>query len=112
MILWTIQNLSAWKMLQSRGCLQAKRSCIQEQFYPAYRWMNSQMRQRLGKPSFADCFPLWAWLQWQGCSKKRPDLRFSGHISPGGTGVLIEFHEDASQVLLSDFELWHYVLNY
>jgi len=112
MILWTIQNLSAWKMLQSRGCLQASRSCIQEQLYPAYRWMKSQMRQRLGKSPFPDCFPLWAWVQWQGCNKKRPDLRFSGHMPSGEIGVLIEFHAEAPEVLLSDFDLWHYVLNY
>jgi hypothetical protein len=74
--------------------------------------MKSQMRQRLGKPPFEDCYPIWAWFQWQGCDKKRPDLRFSGHIPSRETGVLIEFHAEESKVLLSDFELWHYVLNY
>jgi hypothetical protein len=74
--------------------------------------MKRQMRQRLGNPPLADCYPLWAWFQWQDCNKKRPDLRFSGHIPTGETAVLIEFHVEASEVLLSDFELWHYVLNY
>lgn len=112
MILWTFQTLSAWKMLQSTGCLQAIRSSMEEHFRPAYRWMKDQMRQRLGKPPCADCFPLWAWFQWHGCNKRRPDLRFSGHLLHGETGVLIELHAEESEVLLSDFELWHYVLNY
>ena len=67
---------------------------------------------RLGQPPFVHCLPLWAWFQWEGRSKKRPDLRFSGHIPHGETGVLIKFHAEASAVFLSDFELWHYVLNY
>jgi hypothetical protein len=112
MILWTIQTLSAWKMLQSRGRLHTIRSCMEDHFRPAYRWMKGQMRQRLGQPPFAACFPLWAWFQWHGCNKRRPDLRFSGHLPCGETGVLIEFHAEESEVLLSDFELWHYVLNY
>ena len=112
MILWTIQTLSARKMLQSTGYLQAIRSSTEEHFRPAYRWMKDQMRQRLGKPPCAGCFPLWAWFQWHGFNKRRPDLRFSGHLPRGETGVLIEFHAEESEVLLSDFELWHYVLNY
>jgi hypothetical protein len=111
MILWTIQTLSAWKMLQSTGYLQATRSSMEEHFRPAYRWMKDQMRQRLGKPPCPDCFPLWAWFQWHDCNKRRPDLRFSGHLPHGETGVLIEFYAEESEVLLSDFELWHYVLN-
>ena len=65
-----------------------------------------------GVATLLDSFPLWAWYQWQSASKKRPDLRFSAHLPSGETGVLIEFLAEADEVLLSDFELWHYVLNY
>ena len=112
MILWTIQSLSAWEILQSRGFLQARRPYVEKLFRLAYRWMQGQMRKRLWPPPSSACFPLWAWFQWQGSNKKRPDLRFSGHLPRGDTGVLIEFHADAAEVILSDFELWHYVLNY
>jgi len=112
MILWTIQTLSAWEMLQSTGCLQAIGPSMEEHFRSAYIWMKDQMRQRLGKPPCAGCFPYWAWFQWHGCNKRRPDLRFSGHLPRSEAGVLIEFHAEESEVLLSDFELWHYVLNY
>ena len=70
------------------------------------------MRQRLGQPPSSDFFPLWAWFQSRGSDKRRPDLRFTGHLPRGETGVLIEFHAEMAEVLLSDFELWHYVLNY
>jgi len=39
-------------------------------------------------------------------------LRFSGHLPSGETGVHTQFHAEGVEVLLSDFELWHYVLNY
>lgn len=51
-------------------------------------------------------------FQWHGERKRRPDLRNSGHLPRGTRGVRIEFEADETQVLLSDFELWHYVLNY
>ncbi len=70
------------------------------------------MCERLGPPPSSACFPLWAWFQWEGTDRRRPDLRCAGHLPPGEIGVLVEFHADASEALLSDFELWHYVLNY
>lgn len=41
-----------------------------------------------------------------------PDLRASGHLPSGTVGVRLELDVDPDDVLLSDFELWHYVLNY
>lgn len=69
------------------------------------------MYLRVGDPPFGVRHPLWAWLQCDGVRKKRPDLRRSGHLSAGERGVLIEFNVAEEQVLLSDFDLWHYVLN-
>lgn len=112
MILWTIQPLAVWKALRSKGQFQAREVFVDRHFRPAYRWMRDQMRMRLGPPPSSNSFPLWAWYQWQGASKKRPDLRFSGHLPSGETGVLIEFFAETGEVLLSDFELWHYALNY
>ena len=39
-------------------------------------------------------------------------MRARGHVPPGEKAYRIEFEIDDDQVLLSDFELWHYVLNY
>lgn len=70
------------------------------------------MRLRLGSPPTSSRVPLWAWYHWESGARVRPDLRCSGHLPAGEGGVLIELDMDASEALLSDFELWHYVLNY
>ena len=41
-----------------------------------------------------------------------PDLRSSGHLQSGTLGIRLELQVDPTDVLLSDFDLWHYVLNY
>jgi hypothetical protein len=41
-----------------------------------------------------------------------PDLRTSGFFEKGIPGVRLECDVPEDRVLLSDFELWHYVLNY
>lgn len=70
------------------------------------------MEKRIGPAPFRNSMPLWAWYQWQSSKKKRPDLRFKGFLEKGEQGVLIEFEISDELVLLSDFELWHHVLNY
>lgn len=39
-------------------------------------------------------------------------MRASGFLPKGTKGVRIEFEKPESEVLLSDFDLWHCVLNY
>ena len=55
--------------------------------------------------------PIWAWYQWEG-SRRKPDLRASGYLPKGEPGVRLELRVADDRVLLSDFDLWHYVLNY
>lgn len=55
--------------------------------------------------------PIWAWYQWEG-QRRKPDLRSSGHLPRDEQGVRLELEIAAERVLLSDFDLWHYVLNY
>jgi hypothetical protein len=71
--------------------------------------MSDQMRLRL--PPHRASFPLWGWYRWQGLKQCRPDLRASGHLTKGATGVRIEFELPEESVLLSDFSGWHCVLN-
>lgn len=78
---------------------------------PAYRWMTHRMRARIGPPPAADSQAIWAWYRWEGATGK-PDLRSGGHLSKGEKGVRLEIECPADRVLLSDFTLWHYVLNY
>jgi hypothetical protein len=77
----------------------------------AYQWLASQMEQRIGGRPHADTLPLWAWYQWYGEKRKRPDLRSFDHIPSGQKGVRIEFETEDHLVILSDFDLWHAPLN-
>ena len=112
MTLWTIQSQAAWTELQEKGVLRAKAGHVGEpSWVPAYQWMIRQMRSRLGPPPEPDCTPIWAWYQFDG-QKKKPDLRARGHLEPGTKGVRIELQYPSDRAVLSDFSLWHYVLNY
>ena len=111
MILWTVQTPEAVAVLHRTGLLVADADEPEAHFRPAYRWMARKMRQQIGKPPVSSARPLWAWHRWQG-RRARPDLRSSGHLPQGGRGARIEFAAEPSTVLLSDFSLWHHVLNY
>jgi len=112
-VLWSIQSIDAWKILQTSGTLCCDARLSDKDFAEAYEWMAEQMCKRLQvrRPAYG-VLPLWAWYQWDGEQRRKPDLRSGGHLPRGERGVRIEFEIDDNLVLLSDFELWHYVLNY
>lgn len=111
MRLWSIQPLAVWEKLQKTATLNNNATYAQQDFLPAYRWMTAQMQQRIGPAPFKEALPFWAWFQAYGLKKAKPDLRRSGHLPGGRKGVRLQLEIPAEQVLLSDFELWHYVLN-
>lgn len=113
MRLWTIQKEEAWQHLQERGYLVATAENIMEESWSAaYHWMADQMKKRLGPSPDANSLPIWAWHQWESATRKRPDLRVGGHLPKNQRGVRIGFDCHENTALLSDFDLWHYVLNY
>ena len=112
MVLWTVQSIAAWHALQLSGHLRGDPRYIEDDFLSAYIWMAKQMHERLGFRPSENSLPVWAWYQWQGAKRQKPDLRSGGHLPKGERGVRIEIELGDSLVLLSDFELWHYVLNY
>lgn len=112
MRLWTIQTQGAWSEAQAAGAISTTMARVETGFREAYRWMVGQMRRRLPSVAGPERAPVWAWYRWQGEARPRPDLRASGHLPRGAPGVRIEFEADAQSVLLSDFSLWHFVLNY
>jgi hypothetical protein len=112
MILWTIQTIEAWEILQRTGTLRCDPNFSEKDFLDSYKWIAEQMHKRLQLDAPEGAFPLWAWYQWDGERRRRPDMRARGHLPPGEKGCRIEFEIDDNQVLLSDFDLWHFVLNY
>ncbi len=80
----------------------------------AYEWLAEQMVQRgLPRPDL-DRYPVWAWYQWAGPRKQRPDLRTQSlkHWAAERRHVLLELEVDASVALLHDYDAWHFCLNY
>lgn len=113
MKLWTIQNVMAYERFKDTGVLRADESFIYDDMIFHYKWMSGQMKKRIGpQPSKEIKYPVWAWYQWNGVRHKKPDLRYSAHLSKGTRGVCIELEVDAKEVLLSDFEDFNSVLNY
>ena len=112
MIVWSNVTVDAWNELQQKGFLRATRQNVEADFMLAYVWMAEQMEHRLTTPRPSkDTMPIWVWWQWWS-DRRRPDLRASGHLPKGTRGVRIECKVQDERVLLSDFELWHFVLNY
>lgn len=93
------------------GRLRASGNRIPREHKVAYHWMSNQLAARVGQPPRNCRYPLWAWYQWGGAHRPRPDLRARAHLPSGQRGVRIEFDIDPRHVLLSDFDGWHAVLN-
>ncbi|HCM27570.1 MAG TPA: hypothetical protein DIC34_13665 [Treponema sp.] len=108
--IWSIQSEEAFAHLRANQILRAEIKFSYEHFLAAYQWMSEQLRQRVPAPS--DCrVPLWGWYQFENEKKKKPDLRQAGYVEKGMRAVRLKLELPIDRVVLSDFNLWHYVLN-
>ena len=113
MVIWSILTEEAWDHLQRKGRLRVAHRHVIQEFLGSYVWMAAQMERRLTVPRPSkDAMPIWAWYQWEGAARRKPDLRAGGHLPMGDRGIRVECQVEDCRVLLSDFDLWHYVLNY
>lgn len=114
MRLGTVQSQEVYDLIASMGIYRcdAKKSEYFNEFgvEKAYSWMALQMTRRIGPPPDGVAFPVWAWHTMDG-KHQRPDMRRGGFRSKKRPFVLLEAEIDDRNVLLSDEELWHYVLN-
>ena len=116
MRLWTIQPIEVWKELNKKGyfiCDPIKAEYISDKewnFKEAYDWLVGQMENRVGKRPKGVSYPIWAWhtRDWQ---HKKPDLRNVGLNTKGQKSVCIEVEVPDNQVVLTDYDIWHFVLN-
>ena len=115
--LWTVQEIPFWNRLKSGRRLRANRQIVKRgtggclEAIPAYDWLATRMDAMIGGRPTPMALPLWAWQQWDGAAQARPDLRSVGHFPRGTRGVRIEMEIDDGAVVLSDFDLWHFVMN-
>ena len=80
----------------------------------AYDWLCEQMVQRgLARPH-PQAYPVWAWHQWAGPRRRKPDLRSSSVRSSDAQArqVLLTLDVPEVDVLLHDYDAWHFALNY
>lgn len=112
MIMWTIQPYSVYQQLNKNGvfyCDPSKADNLKDtDFKLAYQWMIKQMKRKISLPPQNVKTPLWAWYRSSDYHHKRPDFRW---VRDYPDEVCIEFNIPEGQVLLSDFEAWHFVLN-
>lgn len=112
MKLWTVQPIEWYEKLTQDGIIYGTESYIYDEYIFGYKWLMSRMEERIGPKFHNNNFPIWAWYQWDGINKKKPDLRSTSHFMKGVEGVRIEIEKDDKDVLLSDFSLWHFPLSY
>lgn len=110
MRLWTIQYPEAYKDLCEKGYLRVPDDRVDELWKKSYDWLVGEMIKKIGKPPSGVHYPLWAWHTLDG-KRNKPDLRMGGYAKRGERQVLIEFEIPDDKVVLTDFCLWHFVLN-
>lgn len=98
---YTIQKLYAWEDAKERGYLTGNKAYIDEEcFLSSYIWMMKQMAKRI--KNYNNEFPIWLWLDTS-------NICFNELLND--EWVLLEINVSDEQVLLSNFEAWHFVLN-
>ena len=115
MILWTMQPIEVWNIIQDTGvfhCDPAKSTMLKLELVEKYEWLIRQMKKRIGLPPTGVTYPVWAWYAQNGKHNK-PDLRSErwGYGLGNEQYACIEFEISDDLVLLSDFDVWHIVLN-
>ncbi len=114
MKIWTFQSTEVYQKLLEQDiyyCNIDKSELCQEfkSFKTAYNWMRTQMYKRLSGIN-TNTWPIWCWYKWNNKHKK-PDLRYAEFKYREADEYLIELEVPDDQVLLSDFDNWHFVLN-
>jgi len=114
MRLVTVQDKAAYDDLCAKGVLRCKPELAEwlreSNFRAAYDWLAAQMKLRVGKPPKGVSYPIWAWYLLDGKPAKA-DLRRTEFNNYRGENYILTIEVPDKQVLLSDEEIWHFVLN-
>lgn len=119
-VLWTVQNEQVYQDVLDNGVYRVSPSRIifpeDDSSYAvcnhAYRWLSEQMRSRVAETDANIRYPIWAWFKHQGKKHGKPDMRESGHGEKGERVVRLRLEIPKGRVLLSDYDDWHFALNY
>jgi len=109
---WTIQDRNVLDIIEKKGIYKAdsRKSPFLEDYQNAilaYQWMETKLEDKVSRPRNTHGM-IWFWFAQYGYHKK-PNL--CRDINRLDNGVCIELELDDSEVLLSDYDTWHFVLN-
>ncbi|MBO5180041.1 MAG: DUF3841 domain-containing protein [Clostridia bacterium] len=114
MRLWTVQPVEVWKLLQENGryvCDKTKSECLSDlTFVESYDWLVKEMEDRIGARDEDVEYPVWAWHTFDGKNDEL-DLDKESYVSAGEEAVCLEIEIPDNEVVLTDFNNWHCVLN-
>ncbi len=112
MRVWMIAEAALYTRLKTENIVYVDPALAMEDFEDAYAWMRSQMALRL--PHYEGHWRWWAWVH-PPCGHIRPDLRARQPYHngwPTGTAcVRMGLDVPDTELLLSDFDMWHAALN-
>ena len=110
MRLWTMQPIEVYEVLMRDGVFRCNPEKVGEpSFLDRYGWMNKRLNEKDEKPDGVE-YPIWAWYRFNS-KENKPDLRHSCYGTRGEKMVCLELEITDEKVLLTDFDLWHFVLN-
>ena len=112
MILWTIQPIDVYELIQETGVYHCDFSkSVMSDWQEQYDWLVREMKDRIGDPPEGVTYPVWAWYMWEG-ARKKPDLRRErwGNGWKGERFACMEIDIPEEDVLLSDFDSWSIIL--
>lgn len=113
MKLWTVHPYCVYELIQTKGFYRCEPSFSElldsDEFFTAYDWISKQMKSRIGNPPDGIKYPVWAWHSVNG-KHQRPDMR-TVDMKVFKKSALMEIEIPDNQVLLTDFDDWHLVLN-
>lgn len=114
MKVWTIQPVDVFNLIEEKGVYRCDGELSphlkDKPFQEAYEWLVEKMSEKIGPAPNGVKFPVWAW-HTRNAKRKKPDLRESGYTKRGEEMVCIELEIPDEEVVLSDFDNWHSVLN-
>lgn len=111
MVLWTIQPVEVFEELMESGiyCCVPEKSENCADFHNAYDWMEEKMISIIGPKPAGIKRPIWAWYCWDG-KRIKPDMKLD-EFRESDNVVVMEIDIPDDQVLLTDYNCWHAVLN-
>lgn len=108
-ILYTVKDYYSFSQLMENHMFFANKKIVTDfwkewspNFISSYRWINNECKKRIKNYKYDS--PVWAWL-------KRPNANSLKIEYKDQPFYIIEFKAKLDEILVSDFEKWHFVLN-